>query len=198
MSLRWVSRWAVVVLAMLVSPSLVLAQAEFGVKGGLSFGNISNKGLLPGDLGNRTGFAAGAAAGYRARVIGIGVEALFAQRGLSADPGDTKLDYVDIPVYLKVELPTEGISPFAIIGPQVSFEVTCKVGDADCPDGGDRATTDYAGIAGVGVKFGSERKFGITVEARYIYGLKDLKIATITSDESFKTRSFLILAGLIF
>src|SRR6476469_11140006 len=95
------------------------AQVEFGIKGGASFGNISNKGLLPGNLKTRTGFAAGVALGWRARVLGVGAEALFARRGLKSDgTGDHKLDYVDIPVYAKIHAPTPGISPFGYIGPQ--------------------------------------------------------------------------------
>ena len=30
---------------------------NLGVKGGLSYGNVSHSGLLPGNLGGRTGFA---------------------------------------------------------------------------------------------------------------------------------------------
>ena len=184
-------------LVLVSTPSHLAAQAEFGLKGGVSFGNISNKGVLPGDLGTRTGFAAGASVGLGGGLIGAGAEALFAQRGLSGDAGDTKLDYIDIPVYLKVQAPTPGISPFGYIGPQVSFEVTCKVSDVDCGDSG-RAKTDYAGVVGAGVKCGGGQTFGFSAEARYVYGLKDLKFATVTSDESFKTRSFLILGGIIF
>ena len=189
--------WVVLGLVVVGTPPHLAAQAEFGLKGGVSFGNISNKGVLPGDLGTRTGFAAGASVGLGGGLIGVGAEALFAQRGLSGDVGDTKLDYIDIPVYLKVQAPTPGISPFGYIGPQVSFEVTCKVSDVDCGDTG-RAKTDYAGVVGAGVKFGGGEKVGLSAEARYVYGLKDLKFETVTSDESFKTRSFLILGGIIF
>ena len=174
------------------------AQVEFGVKGGASFGNISNKGLLPGNLKTRTGWAAGVALSMRARVIGVGAEALYARRGLKSDgTGSLKLDYIDIPVYAKIQAPTPGISPFGYIGPQVSFEVTCKVDDVTCTSG-DRSKTDYAGVVGAGVKFGNEGGVGFTAEARYIYGLKDLKLSTVTTSESFKTRSFLILGGIVF
>ena len=195
------SKWFVVLGALgltLAAAVPASAQVEFGLKGGASFGNISNKGLLPGNLKTRTGWAAGASLGYRAGLIGVGGEALFAKRGLKSDgTGDLKLDYVDIPVYLKVQAPTPGISPFGYIGPQVSFEVTCKVDNVDCADG-DRSKTDYAGVVGAGVKFGNEGGVGFTAEARYIYGLKDLKLGTVTSSESFKTRSFLILGGVVF
>jgi hypothetical protein len=194
---KWFVILAALVLA-LAAAAPANAQVEFGVKGGLSFGNISNKGLLPGNLKTRTGFAAGVALGWRARVIGVGAEALFARRGLKSDgTGDLKLDYVDIPVYAKIQAPTPGVSPFGYIGPQVSFEVTCKVDDVNCT-GGDRSKTDYAGVVGAGVKFGNEGGVGFSVEARYIYGLKNLKLSTVSSSDSFKTRSFLILGGLIF
>ena len=39
---------------------------------------------------------------------------------------------------------------------------------------------------------------GFTLEGRYIYGLNDLKLSTVTASQSYKTRSFLILAGLSF
>lgn len=197
MPARWRMRCGLL-LGLIVAPAALAAQVEFGVKGGASFGNISNKGVLPGNLKTRTGFAAGVSLGLGAQIVGVGAEALFAQRGLSADgTGDTKLDYLDIPVYLKVQAPTPGISPFGYIGPQVSFEVNCKNGDLDCSDNG-RSTTDYAGVIGAGVKFGSAGKAAFTAEARYVYGLKDLELDTVTSDESFKTRSFLLLAGIVF
>ena len=51
----------------LALPHIAAAQSELSIKGGASFGNVSNKGVLPGDLGGRTGFAAGAglAIGHR-------------------------------------------------------------------------------------------------------------------------------------
>jgi hypothetical protein len=196
MTAAWYRR-AVASLVLLAAPASLTAQVEFGLKGGASFGNISNKGVLPGDLGTRTGFAAGASLGFRTGMVGVGVEALYAQRGLSSDAGDQKLDYLDIPVYLKLQAPTPGLSPFGYLGPQVSFEVTCKNVDVDCVDT-DRSTTDYAGVVGAGVKFGSGSSVGFTVEARYVYGLKDLKLSTVTDEDSFKTRSFLILGGVTF
>jgi hypothetical protein len=201
MSSRWV--WGLVLATSTVGAPLSLAaQAELGIKGGASFGGVSNKGLLPGNLDNRTGFAGGVAVGVRARVIGFGVEGLWAQRGLKTSTTTTserKLDYIDIPAYLKVQLPTPGISPFAYAGPQVAFEIRCRDHGVDCPDASTdgRKTTDYAGIIGGGIKIGNEKQFGFSLEGRYIYGLRDLKLSTVTSGSSFKTRSFMILAGIV-
>jgi len=181
---------------LVLTSSVASAQSgvEVAVKAGASFGNISNKGLLPGNLENRTGFAAGV--GFATRgVVGLAVEGLFAQRGVESttDIDERKLDYVDVPVYLRVMLPTSSVRPFAYAGPQVSFELRCRSGPVDCADG-TRKKTSYAAVIGGGVRFGGWR--GFLVEGRYVYGLDDLKLGTVTSEDSYQTRSFLLLVGL--
>jgi hypothetical protein len=184
----------VTILGLALSPQLARAQGGFGIKGGFSYGNVSNRGVLPGALTNRTGFAVGVGLSGTG-LMGFGVEGLYAQRGVvSSTNGDSwKLDYVDLPVYLRVGIPTPGVAPFAYAGPQFSFEVSCNAGGgATCPDNG-RPKTTYAAILGGGVRLGAQS--GLTLEGRYIYGLNDLKLSTVTSSQSYKTRSFLILAG---
>jgi len=175
------------------------AQGGGGValKGGFSYGNVSNRGVLPGNLQERTGFAVGLSFGTGRNMLGFGVEALYAQRGVtnSGTTDERKLDYVDVPVFLRALFPTPGIAPYAYAGPQVSFELRCRAGGAACPDT-DRPSTSYAAVIGGGARLGATS--AITIEGRYIYGLSDLKLSTVTSSESYKTRSFLILAGWAF
>lgn len=191
---------------LIISAGLVLAaqstlsgQTEFGVKAGASFGNIKNKGLLPGSLETRTGAAGGLFLGYRAAIIGVGVEGLYAQRGARSDQdvddAATRLDYIDLPVYVKVSIPASVLRPFIYAGPQVSFEVKCRTagGSADCPDTG-RKHTDYAAVIGAGLRIG--QKMGLSLEGRYVYGLADLKLATVSSSDSYKNRTFMLLVGL--
>ena len=197
-------RWSVAALALaLGAPCSLFGQGEAGIKGGVSFGNISNKGVLPGSLKTRTGFAGGLYVGYRAAVIGLGIEGLYAQRGarsdqvfaLGSDPSvdpETRVDFIDVPAYLKLTLPAPLIRPFVYAGPQVSFEIRCRTaGDAACATTSTRKKTDYAAVIGAGVRLG-----GLGFEARYVYGLRDLKLSTVTSSESFKTRSFMLLASI--
>src|SRR5690242_11182243 len=66
---------------LLAGPAVLAAQSGFGIKGGASFGDVSNKGVLPGDLGGRTGFAVGLSLASRGGLVGLGVEGLYAQRG---------------------------------------------------------------------------------------------------------------------
>jgi hypothetical protein len=181
---------------LLIAPIALQAQG-LGIKGGLSFGNVSNRGVLPGNLDTRTGFAIGLALTPGTSLLGLGVEGMYAQRGVEgAAASDTrKLDYADVPVYLRVALPFPGLAPFAYAGPQVSFELRCRTGDGACP-ASDRPKTTYAAVIGGGIRLGGRSAF--SVEGRYVYGLTDLKLSTVTSSTSYKTRSFLILAGYSF
>lgn len=181
----------------------VAANAQgLGLKVGGIFANVSNSGVLPNDMGSRTGFSAGLALGTKGRMIGFGAEALYVQNGLnSATPAtELKINYVSVPVYLRLGLPTPGVRPFAYVGPQFSFELGCKLGGSDCPDatfgGGERKKTTFAGVIGGGLRLGG--KMGFTIEGRYIYGLTDLKYGTVSSGASYKDRDLMILAGVSF
>lgn len=173
------------------------AQGGVALKGGFSYGNVSNRGVLPGNLKERTGFAAGVSFGTGRNMLGFGLEALYAQRGVanSGTPDERKLDYIDVPVFVRALFPTPGIAPFAYAGPQVSFELRCRAGGTECPDT-DRPSTSYAAVIGGGARLGAAS--ALTVEGRYVYGLTDLKLNTVTSSDSYKTRSFLILLGWTF
>src|SRR5882762_6047283 len=168
------------------------AQGGVALKGGFSYGNVSNRGVLPGNLRERTGFALGLSFGTGRNMLGLGVEALYAQRGVanSGTTDERRLDYVDVPVFLGALFPTPGIAPYAYAGPQVSFELRCRTGGNACP-ATDRPSTSYAAVIGGGARLGATS--ALTVEGRYIYGLTDLKLSTVTSSDSYKTRSFLIL-----
>jgi hypothetical protein len=174
------------------------ARAQVSIKAGVSHGNISGTGVLPGDLNGRTGLVLGLAlATAPTQPLGFGIEGLYAQRGANSGVNATgyDLDYVDVPLYLRLMVPTPGIQPFAYAGPQVSFEVRCRAGAETCPNT-DRAKTTYAGVIGAGVRLGG--RSGLSVEGRYVYGLKDLKLTTIQAGDSYKSRSFQILVGIGF
>lgn len=175
------------------------AQAQVGIKAGASFGSISNTGLLPGDLEGRTGFAGGLSFNSPPEVLGIGLELLYAQRGAEEpnNPSSRELDYIDVPLYVRLMAPAEGIQPFVYAGPQASFEIDCSTIDEDCPDTG-RPTTTWAGIVGAGIRLGDDDGGGFTLEARYVYGLSDLELDTVTDEDSYEDRSFMILAGFSF
>lgn len=189
---------AVLAVALLVAATAAPAEAQVGVKGGMTYANVSNSGVLPGDLDARTGFAVGLSfATMPTDPVGFGIEALYAQHGVEADEAINgyELDYIDVPIYARLMIPAEGVQPFVYAGPQVSFEVRCEQGPNDCPDG-DRPSTIYAAVAGAGLRFGAEG--GFSLEGRYVYGLRDLNLGTVTDDESYRDRSFQLLFGINF
>lgn len=171
------------------------ADAQVGVKSGVSFGNVSNSGVLPEDVGVRTGFTIGVSA-FTAGALALGLEGLYSQRGVSSQGGarSRELEYLDLPLLVRLNVPA-GVSPYAYAGPQLSYELACNSGEGDCPRG-DRPKSPTAGVIGGGVAFGGPTK--VSLEARYIYGLQDLDIETVTDEASFKERSLMLLAGISF
>ena len=181
--------------ALVLAATPAASQAQVGAKSGLSFGNVSNSGLLPGEVGVRTGFTVGVSA-FIPGPLGLGVEGLYSQRGVSGQAGarSHELGYLDLPLLVRVKVPAP-IAPFAYAGPQISYELACNSGSGDCPRG-DRPRAPRAAIIGGGVAFGGDTQ--VSLEARYIYGLQDLELETITAEENYRERSFMVLAGISF
>lgn len=165
------------------------AGGGIAVKGGISYGNVSSSGVFPGEARQRTGGAIGVAL-VGGGVFGLGVEGLYAQRGIRA----RELDYIDVPLYLRFAVANPVLEPFVYAGPQGSYELKCASSGDPCPSGRPRMT--YAGVIGAGVRLPALS--GISVEGRYVYGLSDLKLTTVTDSENYRTRSFLLLFGLEF
>jgi hypothetical protein len=46
------------------------------------------------------------------------------------------------------------------------------------------------------VHFGSPGKLGVGLEGRFVYGLRDLRLETVTSSTSYKNRTFMILGSI--
>jgi hypothetical protein len=84
----------------------LVGSAQVGVKSGMSFGDVSNSGLLPGDVGRRSGFTVGVSA-FTPGPVGLGVEGLYSQRGVSSQAGaqSRELEYVVIRVLLCIIVP---------------------------------------------------------------------------------------------
>ena len=182
---------AVIVAVAVATP--IAAQDNGGIvlKGGLSYGGVSNSGVFPGEARTRNGAAIGIGLVTRKRV-GFGLEGLYAQRGITGSAGNSReLDYIDVPLYLRISALNPVIQPFAYAGPQVSFELRCDSNGGTCPSG--REKVSYAGAIGGGVRL--PRLGGLSVEGRYVYGLTDLKLGTISDSESYRTRSFMLLFG---
>src|SRR5688572_9240144 len=116
------------ILALFAAAPLTAQGPAYGglvLKGGLSYGDVSNSGVFPGNARTRSGAAIGIGI-VSGGPLGFGVEALYAQRGIIGDPGSSReLDYIDVPVYLQFAMQNPAVVPFVYAGPQVSFELKC-------------------------------------------------------------------------
>lgn len=191
---RLLSLVAALAMAVPLAAQMGPVAGGIGVKGGLSYGDVSNSGVFPGGAQTRSGIALGLSM-LSGGPLGVGAELMYAQRGIVGGSGTSReLDYIDVPVYVRVGMTVPEIQPFAYLGPQISYELKCGSDGGSCPSGRDRWS--YAGVIGGGLRF--QRAMGLSVEARYIYGLTDLKLGTVTDSENYQTRSFMILMGIGF
>jgi hypothetical protein len=183
---------SMIAIAALVAAPIVAGAQGLAIKGGFGWNPAPNNGgAYPGELSAHNSGSLGLAL-TTGGLFGVGLEGLWAERGFNSTTAGAsrRLAYIDVPAYLRIAAQNEGVTPFGYVGPQVSFEVRCNGGGGDCPTG--REKTQYAGVVGAGLRFGTP---GISLEARYVYGLSDLHLSTITESENYRTRSFLLLAG---
>lgn len=175
----------------LVLPVTALAQSKggFSVKGGLvtsTFGGDDADGV-----DGKTGFVVGVA--YRmsqTSALTIQPEALYVQKG--AD--DASIDYIEIPVLAKFEIPLEILNPYAVVGPYGAFAISCDFdGDTGCDDLGVNGF-DFGLALGAGIRVGGFH--GLAFEVRYDWGFADVPESDF--DLSIKNSAWLFLASIDF
>jgi len=186
-----------VVAAALFVASLAVPQAsaqniKLGVKGGVNFADVGGDDVS--DTKNKTGFIAGGFAEFMiGNMFAVQPEVLYSQKGFKIDDPDVdgklKLDYFEVPVLLKINVPIEGskVHPSFYAGPAVSIKSSCKLQgeesgvsfDIDCDSPlivdfiGEELpikSTDFGIVFGGGISFdvgGAE----VGVDVRYNLGL---------------------------
>jgi hypothetical protein len=173
-----------IILVLLLSSltSFLYAQVEFslGAKAGVNRSKFTLKGS-----DDITGFQGGAFALIKITKFAIQPEFLYMQQGskLRDISGDLKTSYVAIPVMLKFYL-IGGLNVHA--GPQFGFLTAAKIGGQSVKD----SIKDSDVTANFGL--GWDLPFGLTVDARYNFGLKD--VGDINGDE-IKSRVFQFSVG---
>ena len=168
----------------------------FGFKGGISISKVS--GDLTDGMSSRMGFTGGFYVSMNVSPnISIQPEAIYSMKGAEEEgyidlidetmKAEANFDYVEIPVLIKVTVPTQsGIATSFYAGPAVAFKTSAKftlsVGDESATVDIDNAkSTDFGLVFGGGVQF----PFGassIGIEARYSMGLGEF---LESADEAF-------------
>ena len=137
-------------------------------------------------------------------LMSIQPELLYTMKGATSTDEEgcdvtAKLDYIEIPVLLRVNIPMEGsIKPFVVAGPGLGFNSTAKFEcDGEEEDIEDIKSMDFGLIfgGGVGIPVG-EGSYMISLFARYELGLTTIDDSEY--DEDVKNRAISIGAGVGF
>jgi len=194
----------VLVLGLLL-PAAARAQMSFGVAGGLSL--ATQGGDNAGDLGSRTGFNGGAFLDFPlGGIIFVQPGLYYVQKGYSdgADDSKLKLDYLEVPVLLRVEAIQSGTANLSfLLGPTFAFEVKCGfelegVVEGDCADlpgtDFDSRSFDLGAAFGVGVGFPLSPTMSVIGMALYDLGLRSIDDSGLERD--IKNEAVLLDLGL--
>jgi hypothetical protein len=185
-----------------------LPPRRFGLTAGVNSSTIGGSDV--GNASRRTGFMAGALIVIPVSpTFAIQPELLYTMKGATSndvDVGSTfKMNYAEIPVLLRVDIPASGgTKPFFYGGPAVSFKVSCDIEatsqgstvSASCDElesqGVKVKTVDYGVVVGGGLAFDVGGR-AFTIGARY-----DHSLGKIVEDSDSKHRVISILATLEF
>ena len=173
----------------------------FGVKAGLNMTNVTGDDK-PDNVSMSMGVIGGAFMCYKITdIIAVQPELLFAMKGAKADSAgfevQWKFNYVEIPLLLKVNLPTEGkIKPSLYAGPALGILMSAKAEDEDVKEF--FKSTDIGLLAGAAVGYQMEKGL-LFAEARYEVGLTTIDKAEGDEDAAdIKNTAISILVGYAF
>ena len=171
-------------LLMMCAMSFGQAQVSFGLKGGL---NLSKLDISQGvsNVDNRTGFHAGAFGLVKITFLGIQPEVIFSKQGstykVNTTTYEANYDYINVPIMLKFYLPL-GLNLQA--GPQFGFlsssELINTANGVKDPQDASKLFNQTSDTA-VSLGLGWDLPFGLTLDARYNIGLKDIKVTPSTN-----------------
>jgi Outer membrane protein beta-barrel domain len=167
---------------LLAMPQPAAAGVQFGLKVGGNMAKPTGADLdnIGDTFKNKVGLVGGIFLAFNfGKVVTIQTEALYTMKGASFEYTDIDVtvqdtlygDYIEIPLLLKLKLPTPGIQPFVEAGPYVGFKLHEKLTGEDVPDGETiLKNNDYGAVFGGGLQLG--RSFSIDV--RYSMGLQKI------------------------
>jgi opacity protein-like surface antigen len=169
-----------------------------GIKGGLNVASFRNEDA---SFDARFGLVAGGFAGYRfSSVVGIQVEGMYSQKGITIADRTIAIDYLEIPALLTLTWrDAERVRAVAFTGPTVERKLSAR--REDLSEGFQRRFDDFVRDWQFGWAFGGGPEFALArgrliVEGRYVYGLSPIFNAdSDDSDADDKNRLFSVLVG---
>jgi hypothetical protein len=188
--------------------SFSLAQMQIGPKAGLNIANLSGEDVE--DTDTKTGFAGGVFFMYQfSNMFAIQPEAYYTMKGatqklsiegVTVDITGT-LDYIEVPLLLKLLIPIQGSSvhPAIFAGPSVGFNITAKEkyeaqGESYEIDYEDVKSTEFGMVFGGGVGF-PVGKNELGFDVRYILGLTTVDDSAEAADVKNNVINFNVYFG---
>jgi hypothetical protein len=155
----------------LVLPPSAAADVRFGIKGGANIANVNGDFADSlSDWKSTVGFCGGIFLELNfGRVLTIQPEVLYTMKGADTGTGKLKFDYIEIPVLLKIRIPTGSVHPFVFAGPAFGWNLKAAIEGYKIDD---MPTADYSAVLGGGLQLGS----AIHIDVRYTMGLQKLAI----------------------
>lgn len=199
---------------MLLLPNFSIAEVKGGVKFGLNSAKLYGDDVNEledwvGKLDSRLGFCFGGFVTFSIHeMFAIQPEVLYTMKGAKTEGqvlGETlkvwmNLNYVEIPVLAKLQIPTQGsIKPSLFVGPALGVKLSGKAkaeyaGESEEEDIEDIKSTDFGLVFGGGVDFGLGKGY-LIVDLRYTLGLTTL---SEFEDDDVKNGVFSLMIGYSF
>lgn len=186
---------------------------QFGLKAGLSAATMSVESDAGGEYNKRRIGVIGGGFGVFSLMPGVGlqVEALFTQKGAKLEIEEDEniditleLDYLDVPVLARINLPASGSTRFHLFGgPSLGYRMGAKSKISDTTFDFAEGTIDNIENEierfdlGVVVGAGADIGRRLVVDARYSWGLQTVNKDTSDGIE-LKNRVLAVMAGIRF
>jgi hypothetical protein len=194
---NWSRAVSVTILAVIIglgsaAPASAQGGVGVGFKIGPTFADFSSDAL---DIDNRTGWHAGLfIGGNRDGVLGWQTEINWLRRrGLTVLGDEFHLDYVQVPIFLRLNIGTEsknGFAVYAFAGPAFEVKIADEINGVTIDDSFEG--TDIGLVFGAGTEITR-----LILEGRYEWGFRRIN-KTFSSATEIKTRSFTVLVGVRF
>ena len=189
---------AVGLLAVGTMPLVAQGSPRVGPVAGINFASVGGEDVD--ETKSRTTFMAGLFAEIPvSNVFSVQPEALYTMKGpnLTDPDGSIRFAYLEVPVLLRVNIPTggsmngsgSGVRPHLYAGPAVAFKMSCSLHESgassnpDCDDPSvdfvEFKSTDLGAVFGGGVDIGD-----FTVGARFTLGLTNIIDSSDPSEDA--------------
>ncbi len=176
---------------------------RFGVRAGLNFSSVTGDDVNDSELKSRTGFAFGGYMTYRlSPTVSLQPELYYSMQGAErrsdVGGGTLKLDYIQVPLLVRAQLPISGKVGVHVVGGLamgILVNAEAKQGGQTVDFKDVTSTFDFGIDVGAGIDVPLDSG-GLNFELRYNFGITT--VDETSQEAEIKNRVFSLLAGYYF